>query len=245
MDPTPAILSNTTTPEHNGQPPPTTSHVLAEESARLQVTAGTDRPTTTANNLAEVSDITWKDSHVAFQNRIIGMSHEDYWVLLRRFNYLVFRVTAVGDPPRSTLDMETTEDEKMSPKQIQAQLARLYMTVLVKLVIFWNQVARLRSWAEPRRTLAFLLVYVVAWVADLLVPALFMFLAAIIVFPPLRPILFPPVPPSIINAKTGGLKKPPAGVMASETSVTAAPESHKGEAVELEAHSFLTSVAEV
>ncbi|KAI9148676.1 hypothetical protein HJFPF1_10717 [Paramyrothecium foliicola] len=212
-------------PEHHGQSPPTASHALAEESAALQLNWKTDRDTATADDWTEVGDIAWEDSHVEFQTQFMEMPHEDFWILTRRFNYLVFRVMAVKDRPLSNLDMGTSEHEKTSPKQIQAQLARLYI--------------------EPRRTLAFLSVYVVAWFADILVPTFFISLAALVFFPPLRPILFPPAPPSIIDARTGGLKMPPAGVMASETSVTGAPENHKGEAVELEAHSFLSSFAEL
>lgn len=63
----------------------------------------------------------------------------------------------------------------------------------------------------------------------------------LIVCPPARDIFFPPAPASLISSRTGAVKKPIAGVLASE-SVTGAPEENSGEAIEQEAHSFIYSI---
>lgn len=55
--------------------------------------------------------------------------------------------------------------------------------------------------------------------------------------------LFPPVPMSLVDWRTGGLSKPAAGVLGSPDSATGAPETFRGEAIEKEAESFATTVA--
>lgn len=50
---------------------------------------------------------------------------------------------------------------------------------------------------------------------------------------------------ALIDAASGGLQKPAAGVLASHSSLTGAPEQHAGEAVEQEAHNVVASVGAV
>jgi hypothetical protein len=119
------------------------------------------------------------------------------------------------------------------------------MTVIVGLFSFWKHVVRIRSWREWKRTSAFLSFYTLAWLFDLLIPTFLSFLIILIVYPPSRCICFPYAPPSLIDAKTGGVQTPAAGVLGSDDSVTGAPEENKGEAVEQEAHSFVNSISSV
>src|SRR5437773_9653047 len=67
----------------------------------------------------------------------------------------------------------------------------------------------------------------------------------LIVYPPSRSFLFPPVPIALVDAKTGGLKKPKAGQLGSDNSLTGGPEKHQGEAVEEEAINFVSSFAQI
>lgn len=217
------------------QTPPTLSHAAAKGMTRQpgEEVAGAG---------VDTSD---GDQDVAFQPHILGMSKDDVWILLRRFNLLVFRVRATTTSPISGLDMGLIEQERTSPEQVRAQLKRLYMTVIIGLFAFYKHMARLSSWKESQRTSIFLSVYVVAWLTNLLAPISFAFLMLIILSPDARHACFPSVPPSIVDASTGGLQKPPAGILASETTVTGAAENHKGEAVEQEAHAFTTSFSKV
>lgn len=64
-------------------------------------------------------------------------------------------------------------------------------------------------------------------------------------YPPSRKFLFPPAPLALVNAKTGGLQKPKAGMLGSDNSLTGAPEKHEGEAVEQEASNFVSSFAHI
>ncbi len=230
------------TVEH--QSAPTASHALAAEKA-TRPGGGDDDDGVVNEDGAEVSAQTWVDSCGALQPQIAGMPHEDVQMLIRRFNLLVFRVRAVQDRPLTNLDMGMTEQEQTSPEKLQAHIARLYMTAVIGLFSFWKHIVRLRSWKERQRTSIFLSVYVVAWLADLLTPTFFLFLMILITAPRSRSRCFPPAPPSMINATTGGIQKPPAGMLASEQTVTGAPENCKGEAVELEAYSFIACISKV
>lgn len=83
--------------------------------------------------------------------------------------------------------------------------------------------------------------YFLAWAVDLLAPVFLTMLVTLIVYAPSRAYLFPPAPLALVDTSTGGVKKPQAGMLGSHGSLTGAPEEHEGEAVEQEAHNFVTS----
>jgi hypothetical protein len=119
------------------------------------------------------------------------------------------------------------------------------MTVIIGFLSAFKHIARLRSWREFRRTASFCAVYSIAWLFDFTVPLLSLTTVILIVYPPSRDFLFPPAPLSLISATTGDVQKPKAGVLGSTDSATGAPENMKGEAVEAEANTFVTSMASV
>ena len=157
----------------------------------------------------------------------------------------MYHVKALSEPPFMGLDLNIADDEEFSPDKLRANVERLYMTVIVGLVGFWKHIARLRSWRERNRTIAFLVVYFTAWAVDFLVPTIIAFLMVLIVYPPARSYCFPPAPIALIDSKTGGIKKPTAGVLGSDNSLTGAPEKHQGEAVEQEASNFVNSFTSI
>lgn len=67
----------------------------------------------------------------------------------------------------------------------------------------------------------------------------------LILDPPSRKLLFPPAPLSAISATTGNVQKPKAGTLGSKDSLSGAPETHKGEAVEQEARHFVAGLGSV
>lgn len=87
--------------------------------------------------------------------------------------------------------------------------------------------------------------YFAAWVFNLILPLIFTTLIVLIVYPPSRTYLFPPAPLAIVSSSTGGIQVPKAGELGSGTSLTGAPEAHKGEAVEQEASNFVSGVASI
>ena len=80
---------------------------------------------------------------------------------------------------------------------------------------------------------------------NFLVPVFFTTLIVLIAYPPSRPFLFPPVPLALVSATSGDLQKPKAGLLGSNSSLTGAPEKHRGEAVEQEASNFVSSFAQI
>ncbi|KAL2752393.1 hypothetical protein ACRALDRAFT_1065534 [Sodiomyces alcalophilus JCM 7366] len=223
---------------------PTQSHELADKST-------TEKPqeekgyAEVEHGDTEVKNLGWNsESPARVASPLVGgLSNEDLWALIRRFDKQIFHVKSIPEPPLGGLDLNIAEEEEFSPDKLRAHVERLYMTVIVGAFGFWKHIVRLRSWREPRRTSAFLAVYALAWVLDLVVPTLLTFLVVLIVYPPSRAYCFPPAPPSVVNSATGGVKKPASGVLASADSVTGAPEKHSGEAVEQEAHSFVSSIS--
>lgn len=84
-----------------------------------------------------------------------------------------------------------------------------------------------------------------AWIFDFLLPTFFTTLVVLVVYPPSRPILFPPAPLALVNSKTGGVQSPRAGVLGSHDSATGAPENYQGMAVEQEAHNFVSGFGSI
>lgn len=157
----------------------------------------------------------------------------------------MYHVKALPEPPLGGLDLNIADEEEFSPDKLRANIERLYMTVIVGVVSFWKHIARLRSWRERNRTIAFAAVYFTAWAIDLLVPTIVAFIIVLIVHPPARTYCFPPAPIALIDSKTGGVKKPTAGVLGSDNSLTGAPEKYEGEAVEQEAANFVNSFTSI
>ncbi|EAW09845.1 DUF3292 domain-containing protein [Aspergillus clavatus NRRL 1] len=220
---------------------PTDSHILSqvepeEEAKGLAQKAGVTN---------KVSDIGWGESDEIEERIVTGLSNEDLWMLIRRFNKQIYCVKAVPNAPLQRLDLNRAEDENFSPDKLRATLERFYTTVIIGLTNFVKHIARLRSWREPRRTSAFCAVYFTAWLLDFLVPAFFGTLLLLVVCPKSRKLLFPPAPIALVDTATGGVQKPKAGVLGSHNSVTGAPEKFKGEAAEQEASNLIASVATV
>jgi hypothetical protein len=225
---------------------PTASHALAEESIQADDQAASKGASQLGHDDVEVKNIGWNQKAQSVPQPVVGgLRNEELWTLIRRFNQQVFEVRSIDTVPLADLDMNVAEDDVFSPDKLRATLERFYMTVVVSLFSLWKHIVRLRSWRESKRTASFLAVYSLAWLLDLVVPTVIVFFMVLIAYPPARTFCFPPVPPSIVDSKTGGAQKPPAGVLASDSSVTGAPEKHEGEGVEQEAHSFVNSIASV
>ncbi|KAJ5749201.1 uncharacterized protein N7511_010897 [Penicillium nucicola] len=232
-----AVNQVTTVPTPEG---PTDSHVLSQveqdEKGLAQKAGDTD----------EITNVGWGVSPDVIEEPLVaGLSNEDLWMLIRRFDKQVYRVKAVSDAPLQNLDLTRTDDDEFSPDKLRATLERFYITVVVGLTSCVKHIARLRSWKEPRRTAIFGTVYLIAWLLDLLAPTILAILLALVVHKPLRPLMFPPAPIALVDKDTGGVQKPKAGILGSHDSITGAPEKFKGEAAEQEASNLVASVASV
>ncbi|OSX66771.1 hypothetical protein POSPLADRAFT_1129096 [Postia placenta MAD-698-R-SB12] len=199
----------------------------------------------------EIRDVGWNRDLAHLPPTVVnGLSNEDLFALVRRFNKQVFYVKAIPPPPPGHLDLDISEDEEFSPDKLRAHLERLYVTVIVGMAASGKHIARIRSWNEPLRTACFCMVrsfaqyaYHLAWFSNNLGALLSLTLIALILHPPARKILFPPAPLAAVSASTGNLQVPRAGTIGSKDSLSGAPEAHKGEAVEQEATNFVSGFA--
>ncbi|KAI0776352.1 hypothetical protein BD413DRAFT_602751 [Trametes elegans] len=193
----------------------------------------------------EVKDLGWRNDTVRPQTLIQGISNDDLFMIIRRFNKQVQHVRAIPPPPPGFLDLEISEDEEFSPDKLRANIERLYMTVIVGFAAFGKHIARLRSWNEPRRTAKFCAAYFVAWYFSL-IPALLIGTILVLIFhPEYRQKLFPPAPLAAISGTSGNLQVPRAGTLGSPDSLSGAPQAHQGEAVEQEASHFVAALGAI
>ncbi|KAI0969028.1 hypothetical protein F4678DRAFT_440689 [Xylaria arbuscula] len=194
----------------------------------------------------EVADLGWNKQKEHIPSPLVGgLGNEDLWLLIRRFNKQMYHVKEVPHSVPGDLDLNVADEEEFSPDKLRASVERFYMTVVIGLLATVKHVARLRSWRETRRTSYFCSAYFIAWFFDCITPLLSVTLITLIVYPHSRGILFPPAPISLVDAKSGGVQKPKAGVLGSHESATGAPENHKGEAVEQEATNFFNGFTAV
>ncbi|EPS38100.1 hypothetical protein H072_8160 [Dactylellina haptotyla CBS 200.50] len=219
---------------------PTDSHALAAADQDVKGAAQID------HNHREVKDLGWNDpTHEIPRPLVGGLSNEELWTLIRRFNKHTYHVKAMPHAPPGGLDLNIADEDEFSPDKFRSTLERLYMTVIVGVIAGFKHIARLRSWNERKRTGAFCAVYFIAWLLDLVLPLLMAFVITLIAFPKSRNYLFPPTPLALVDISTGQLQQPAAGVLASRGSLTGAPEKHEGEAVEQEASNFVSGIAAI
>ncbi|KAJ9490942.1 hypothetical protein VN97_g2312 [Penicillium thymicola] len=184
----------------------------------------------------------WKASSRAVDETLAkGLSNEDLWMLIRRFNKQIYHVKAVHDTAALNLDLNRTENEQFPPEKLRMTLERFYISVVVGVTEFFRHITRLRSWKEPARTTIFCAGYFVAWAMDLLVPTILGIVVALIMVPPVRVFLFP----GLANTDGSHGSSPPEEQVQSEDSLTGAPENYKGEAAEQEAKNMVDSFATV
>ncbi|KAI4278492.1 MAG: hypothetical protein LQ337_000975 [Flavoplaca oasis] len=217
---------------------PTDSHALANADHDHKGAAQ-------VNEHETVKNLGWNHHPNDVPDLVGGLDNEELWTLIRRFNKQMYHVKATTAPLLGGLDLNIADEDEFSPDKLRANVERLYMTVIIGLMGFGKHIARLRSWREPRRTGAFAAVYAVAWIFNLLVPTFLTTLIVLIVYPPSRPVLFPPAPLALVDSNTGGVQSPKAGVLGSHDSATGAPEKHKGEAVEQEASNFVSGIGSI
>ncbi|KAJ7488228.1 hypothetical protein FB451DRAFT_1529386 [Mycena latifolia] len=242
--PIPDTVAPVTDPEHKEvahsiTQSPTDSHALAqvEQEEKGAAQEGHD---------AEVLDLGWNQHPDKVAKPLIsGLENEELWLLIRRFNKQMYHVKEYPYPLPGKLDLNIADEEEFSPDKLRANLERLYVTVGLSVISIVKHVARLRSWRETRCTSVSCGVYLLAWLLDLLVPALVALTLVLIVYPPARALLFPPAPLALVDPVSGGIQKPRAGLLGSTDTATGAPENHKGEAAEAEAAHLVTSLASV
>ncbi|KAJ5296389.1 uncharacterized protein N7443_007282 [Penicillium atrosanguineum] len=185
----------------------------------------------------------WKPSSRTVEETLAeGLSNEDLWMLIRRFNKQIYHVKAVPDAQARDIDLNRADDEQFPPEKLRMTVERFYTSVVVGLTEFFRHVGRLRSWKEPVRTSVSCAVYFSSWFLDLLIPAILSLFVALIMFPPIRTVLFP-MAPAKTDSDASSVHSSSSDLPESHDSLTGAPENHKGEAAEQEAKNLVDSVA--
>ncbi|KAH0364692.1 hypothetical protein KCU65_g6656, partial [Aureobasidium melanogenum] len=235
----PASEATVTDAAQNLTEEPTASHALAQAEVDEKGVAQLDHG-------GDVKDLGWNEPPSKIPAPLVGgMDNEELWVLVRRFNKQMYHVKEYPYPVPGNLDLNIADEDEFSPDKLRATIERLYMTIGLGMMGFVKQIGRLRSWRERNRTAYFCAAYFVAWLLDMLVPLFSITLVVLIVYPPSRDVMFPPAPLALVDASTGGVQKPKAGVLGSTDTATGAPEHYKGEAAEAEASNFVNSIASV
>lgn len=146
-----ASIMNTPTSSASASNAPSDSHALA--SADDHEIKGAVQ---TNHEEGEVRDMGWNDKPTDVPTPLVGgLPNEELWTLVRRFNKQMYHVKATNDPMLAGLDCNIVDEDEFSPDKLRSNIERLYMTVIIGMIGFGKQVARLRSWREPRRTGAF------------------------------------------------------------------------------------------
>lgn len=150
------------------------SGALNRESDDLIPTPGTSGPIELVNK-GPLPNAQWKQSsRVVEEGLTQGLSNEDLWMLIRRFdkvcglralkNHLltcekqIYHVRAVQDTKAQSLDLNRVDNERFPPEKLRITIERFYTSVVVGVVEFFRHMTRLRSWENPNRTFVFCLV---------------------------------------------------------------------------------------
>lgn len=126
---------------------PTESHALALDAARNPEERGAAQ----MQHGDEVVDLGWNEPKEAVSAPLVGgLSNEDLWVLVRRFNKVgfeeqccllievdanndyqqMYHVKAIPNPPPGGLDLNIADEEEFSPDKLRSNVERLYMTIV-------------------------------------------------------------------------------------------------------------------
>jgi hypothetical protein len=140
-------------PVPGGPSAPTESHALAtadhDEKGLAQLHGQ-------HNTEAEVKDLGWNERPDKIPAPLVGgLPNEELWMLVRRFNKQMYHVKTVDHAPPGGLDLNVAAEDEFSPDKLRCNVERLYMTVIVGMAAFAKHIARLRSWAETKRTAVF------------------------------------------------------------------------------------------
>ena len=146
-----ASIMNTPTSSASASNAPSDSHALA--SADDHEIKGAVQMN---HEEGEVRDMGWNDHPADVPTPLVGgLPNEELWTLVRRFNKQMYHVKATNDPILAGLDLNIVDEDEFSPDKLRSNIERLYMTVIIGMMGFGKQIARLRSWREPQRTGAF------------------------------------------------------------------------------------------
>ncbi|KAJ5946934.1 hypothetical protein N7454_003773 [Penicillium verhagenii] len=178
----------------------------------------------------------WKSaSRTVEENLAKGLSNEDLWMLVRRFDKQIYHVRAVQDAKTQPLDLNRVDSERFPPEKVAHHP---------------RAVLHLRGCRSYRVLSAYYTlavmerVYFTCWAFDILVPTICGVMVSMIMIPQVRAWIFPATTETL-NSEIPSARNSVTGQPESLDSLTGAPEAHKGEAAEQEARNLIDSLATV
>ncbi|KAL3440198.1 hypothetical protein BJX65DRAFT_315015 [Aspergillus insuetus] len=124
---------------------------------------------------------------------------DDLKRLIARFNKQISHVQVAPEPEgeqqqkhECELDLTRAADAQFPPGRLQPTIERFYASVITPVGDLFSHVNRLRSWDDLHRTGAFCAVYAIAWLNDRLILVVTIGLLAMLFYPDVRVLLFPP-----------------------------------------------------
>ncbi|CED85520.1 Protein of unknown function DUF3292 [Phaffia rhodozyma] len=131
---------------------------------------------------------------------VMGLEDDQLWSMLRRFDR---QVNHALSPPHHLPEGQPDMRRSVLPTVpynsdlVKSNLERCYGTAGVSGIRFFREMARLMSWApgEQKRTGAFCAAYFTAWIFHQTTPLILLLLMTLVLYPPSRAYLFPPLPP--------------------------------------------------
>ncbi|GAA5893935.1 hypothetical protein JCM8208_001283 [Rhodotorula glutinis] len=129
-----------------------------------------------------------------------GLEDDKLWAMLRRFdNQISHTLTPPTKLPRGEPDLRPSSLPAVpfNPDSLKANMMRCYATLGVWGIYGARELMRLMSWAPEnrRRTAVWCFAYFFFALFRMVLPAVFLLLAALVAYPRSRKILFPPIPP--------------------------------------------------
>ncbi|GAA5950814.1 hypothetical protein JCM21900_002026 [Sporobolomyces salmonicolor] len=130
-----------------------------------------------------------------------GLEDDKLWAMIRRFDVqITHTLTPPTKLPRGEPDLRpsTLPAVPFNSDELKSNLERVYATLGIWIIYGARELRRLMTWeeVERKRTAYFCTGYFIAAAFGMVIPAIMGLLVALLVYPPSRKFLFPPVPPS-------------------------------------------------
>ena len=110
---------------------PTDSRALAHASTEQEELGAVQQ----GHEEGEVRDMGWQTKRPD-DSLVGGLSNDDLWTLIRRFDKQMYHVKVTEGPLLGGLDLEIADEDEFSPDKLRANVERLYMTVIIGIMAF-------------------------------------------------------------------------------------------------------------
>ena len=79
---------------------------------------------------ASITDLGWHEDPENIEHLVDGISNDEVFKLIRRFNKVVWFLKDGSNVPASGIDLEVAPEQEFAPNKMRAQLERFYIDVV-------------------------------------------------------------------------------------------------------------------